>query len=120
MTSPLSRGLVCRMLALLMIAAPYAAQTQGAMIASQQAVAVSAAAERDSVSRFVARADVQSQLAALGATDAAQRVASLTDDEVRQLAGKIDALPAGADSGVTLLLIVALVLLILVLLDWRK
>ena len=115
-----SRNFLCRLLAVLMIAAPYAAQTQAAMIGSQQAISASTAAERDTVSRFVARADVQRQLAALGAPGAAERVASLSDDEVRSLAGKIDSLPAGADSGVTFLLIVALVLLLLVLLDWRK
>ena len=118
--SKLSRDFVCRLLAALMIAAPYAAQTQAAMIASQQALAASVQAERDTVGRFMARSDVQRQLAALGASDAAGRVAALSDDEVRQLAGKIDALPAGADSGVTLLLIVALVLLLLLLIDWRK
>ena len=115
-----SRAFLCRLLAVLLVAAPYAAQTQAAMIASQQAIAASARSERDTVGRFLARAEVQKQLAALGATDAAGRVAQLTDDEVRSLAGKIDALPAGADSGVTFLLIVALILLIVVLIDWRK
>jgi hypothetical protein len=50
-------------------------------------------------------------------------VNALTDDEVQQLAGKIDSLPAGADAGVvTVLLVVVLVLLIFYLLDnkrWR-
>jgi len=115
-----SRVFLCRLLAVLMVAVPYAAQTQAAMIASQQAIAASTQSERDTVSCFVARADVQKQLAALGATNAAERVSQLTDDEVRSLAGKIDSLPAGADSGVTFLLIVALILLILVLVDWRK
>jgi hypothetical protein len=116
----LSRGFVCRLLALLMVAAPYAAQTQAAMIGSEQAIAASTQAERDTVSRFMTRSDVQRQLAALGAPNAAERVAALSDDEVRQLAGKIDALPAGADSGITLLLIVVLILLVFVLLDWKK
>src|SRR5882672_6202604 len=115
--SVLTRSFLCRLLAALMIAAPYAAQTRAAMIGSQQAIAASAQAERDTVGRFLARADVQRQLAALGAPDAEARVAALSDDELRQLAGKIDALPAGADSGIAFLLIVALVLLLLVVLD---
>jgi hypothetical protein len=115
-----SRSFVCRALAALMIAMPYMAQTQAAMISSEQAIAASVQAERDTVARFVLRADVQRQLASHGLTNAADRVAALTDDEVRSLAGKIDSLPAGADSGVTFLLIVALVLLLLLLLDWRK
>lgn len=118
--SAFPRALLCRLLALLLVAAPYTAQTQAAMIASQQAIAASTQSERETVSRFVSRADVQRQLAAYGVANAGERVAALTDDEVRSLAGKIDALPAGADSGVTFLLIVALILLILVLLDWRK
>ena len=115
-----TRSFLCRLLAVLMIAAPYAAQTQAAMIGSQQAIAASLQAERDTVRTFVARGDVQRQLVALGAADAAGRVASLTDNEVRELAGRIDALPAGADSGVALLLIVVLVLLLLAVLEWRK
>jgi hypothetical protein len=118
--SEFSRGFLCRLLAVLLIAAPYSAQTQAAMIASEQAIAASSQAERDTVSRFVSRADVQRQLTALGATNAAERVAALSDDEVRSLAGKIDSLPAGADGGVAFLLIIALILLIFVIVDWRK
>jgi hypothetical protein len=115
-----SKSFVCRLLAALMIAMPYMAQTQAAMIGSEQAIAASAQAERDAVARFVSRADVQRQLAAHGVTNAADRVAALTDDEVRSLAGRIDTLPAGADGGIAFLLIVALILLLLVLVDWRK
>jgi len=115
-----SRVLLCRLLAVLLVAAPYTAQTEAAMIASEQAMAASAQSQRDAVSRFVSRADVQRQLAAYGVANAGERVAALSDDEVRSLAGKIDALPAGADSGLTFLLIVALILLIVVLVDWRK
>jgi hypothetical protein len=118
--SEFSRGFLCRLLALLLIAAPYAAQSQAAMIASEQAIAASTQAERQTVSRFVSRADVQRQLASLGGSNVAERVAALSDDEVRSLAGKIDSLPAGADGGVAFLLIVALILLIFVLVDWRK
>jgi len=114
------RRLVCGTLIATSVLMPYAAQTQAAMIGSEQAMVASKSAERDRLRAFVARADVQKQLAALGATNAAERVSQLTDDEVRSLAGKIDSLPAGADSGVTFLLIVALILLILVLVDWRK
>jgi hypothetical protein len=114
------RNSLCRLLAALMIAAPYAAQTQATMITSEQAMAASQSAARDKLRSFMARADVQRELAALGATEAAQRVQALTDDEVQTLASRIDTLPAGADSGVTFLLIIALILLILVLVDWRK
>ena len=121
-----SRRFICRLLVLNSIVLPYSAHTQAALIGTEQALArVQAQSERDKVRSFVARADVQNQLASLGlsAAAASERVNALTDDEVQQLAGKIDSLPAGADGGiVTVLLVVVLVLLILYLLDnkrWR-
>ena len=114
------RRMVCGTLIATSVLMPYAATTQAAMIGSEQAIAASKSAERDRLRAFVARADVQRQLASLGGTNVAERVAALTDDEVRSLAGKIDSLPAGADGGVAFLLIIALILLIFVIVDWRK
>jgi len=121
-----SRRFICNLVILNMILLPYAAHTQAALIGTEQAVArVQAQAERDKVRSFVARADVQHQLAALGMSEAtaSERVNALTDDEVQQLAGKIDALPAGADGGgllVTVLLIMVLVVLLFYLLDNKR
>ena len=116
---------ICRLVILSSIVLPYSAHTQAAMIGTGQAIA-NVEAQRDKVNGFVARADVQTQLAALGMDPAVagERVNALTDDEVQQIAGKIDTLPAGADGGlvVTVLLIVLLVILILYLVDnkrWR-
>ena len=112
---------ICRLLAGMMIVTPYAAQTQAAMIGSEQAIAASAAAQRDKVRGFLARADVQRQLVALGAAGAAERANALTDDEVGQLAGRIEALPAGADiSTAAALLIVLLLLLLIFFMDRRR
>jgi hypothetical protein len=118
------RRFICRLVILSSIVLPYSAHTQAAMIGTGQAIA-NVEAQRGKVQGFVARADVQKELAALGvgAAAAGERVNALTDDEVQQLAGKIDSLPAGADAGVvTVLLVVVLVLLIFYLLDnkrWR-
>jgi hypothetical protein len=116
---------VCNLVILSSIVMPYSAHTQAAMIGTEQAVA-NVQAQRDKVNGFVARADVQKQLASLGLSTAAasERVNALTDDEVQQVAGKIDSLPVGADGGlvVTVLLVVVLVLLIFYLMDnkrWR-
>jgi adenylosuccinate lyase len=118
------RRFVCNLVVLNMILLPYAAHTQAALIGTEQAVArVQAQAGRDKLHSFVARADVQNQLAGLGLSAAAagERVNALTDDEVQQLAGKIDALPAGADGGaVAVLLIVILVLLLFFMLDSKR
>jgi hypothetical protein len=120
-----STRFICNLVILCTIVLPYSAHTQAALIGTEQAIA-NVQAQRDTVQGFVARADVQSQLASLGlgAAAASERVNALTDDEVQQLAGKIDSLPAGADGGSILfvLLIVLLVVLILYLVDnkrWR-
>ena len=56
---------------------------------------------------FVSRADVAGQLQSMGldAATAKERVAAMTDAEVTYLAGRIESLPAGADSAGIILLI---------------
>ena len=90
---------VANLLIVSMCALPYA--TQAALVGTGDLVATaSAQASRDTVQNFVSRADVQNQLQTFGlsADTAKQRVAAMTDDEVRTLAGRIDSLPAGATS----------------------
>jgi hypothetical protein len=119
-----SRRFICNLVILSTIILPYSAHTQAALIGTGQAIA-NVQAQRDKVQSFVARADVQRQLASLGLDTAVagDRVNALSDDEVQQIAGKLDSLPAGADGGViAVLLVVVLVLLIFYLLDnkrWR-
>jgi hypothetical protein len=113
---------ICRLLAGIMIAAPYAAQTQAALIGSEQAIAGAKQAERDKLRGFMARADIQRQLAQFGVSpaSAAERANALTDEEVGQLAGRIDALPAGADISVAAALLIVLILLLLIFFMDRK
>jgi len=117
------RRSICRLLVFSSIVLPYSAHTQAALIGTEQAVArVQAQAERDKVRGFVTRADVQAQLAAfgLGAAAAAERVNALTDDEVQQLAGRIDSLPAGAVSTAAALLVVLLLLLLIFIFNSKR
>ena len=117
------RRFICRLLVLGSIMLPYSAHTQAALIGTEQAVArVQAQSERDKLRGFVARADVQNQLAAFGlsAAVASERVNALTDDEVQQLAGRIDSLPAGAVSTAAALLVVLLLLLLIFFFDRRR
>jgi hypothetical protein len=60
---------------------------------------VAAGAERERVRGFLDRAEVRDRLQSLGVDgDAARaRVDALTDDEARDLAARIDSLPAGGD-----------------------
>ncbi len=116
------RRFICNLVIPSLIVLPYSAQTQAALIGTDQAVArVQAQSERGKLHSFVARADVRGQLAALGVTGAAatERVNALTDAEVLQLAGRIDSLPAGADVSVTVLLLLLIVILLFFMLDRR-
>ena len=106
---------ICRLLAVSLIALPYAPQTQAGMIGVDEALAAQRQAERGKLRGFLARADVQRQLAVLGVgpAAAAERANALTDDEVQQLAGRIDSLPAGAEISTAGLLLVLIVILLI-------
>jgi hypothetical protein len=82
---------------------------------------VVASAERERIASFLEREDVRQQLLAQGVspTQAKARVAALTDEEARQLAGQVDSLPAGGDI-LGVLLTVFLVLLITDILGFTK
>jgi hypothetical protein len=58
-----------------------------------------AATNRDQVTSFLARADVQKAMQERGVngSDAIQRVQSMSDAELAQLAGRIDQAPAGGE-----------------------
>ena len=91
--------LISQLLILSMVVLPFS--TQAGMIGTDQVVAnATAEANRDKVRDFVSRTDVQKQFETLGLTtaNAAQRVNAMTQDEINRIAGKIDTLPAGADS----------------------
>jgi hypothetical protein len=97
---------ICRLLVVLMVWTPYQA-AQAGMIGTDQGVTSSSQADRSAVLSFVSRADVASQLQALGldTATAKDRVAAMSDSEVQYLAGRISSLPAGADSAGVILVI---------------
>src|SRR5512134_334487 len=98
---------LCRMLMVLMAWAPIQYANAG-MIGTDQVASVASQAERNTVLQFLGRADVASELQSLGVdpSEVKDRVAAMTDPEARSLAGKIQGMPAGADSGTLLLIIV--------------
>lgn len=91
---------------------------QAKMVTTDQVIEQSTPSEdRAQVRDFLMREDVQQQLTLLGvdADEAADRVAGLSDEEVQQIAGHLDELPAGEGGlGVVVgaILIIFLVLLI--------
>jgi hypothetical protein len=92
--------MICRLLVVSLMAMPFSA-AQAGMIGTDRAAAVtSAQADRAAVLAMVSRAEVQEQLAARGIDpkSAGDRVAAMTDSEVRSLANQLDSVPAGARS----------------------
>jgi len=102
------KKLLCRFLAVALITLPF--QTgQASMIGTDQVTAAATVqADRNLVSSYLSRAQTVSEFQALGleAQDARDRVASMTDEEVRGLAGQINAVPAGGDGLIAVILVV--------------
>lgn len=75
--------------------------------------------ERARVETFLARADVQAQFEALGVdpAEAAERIAALGDDEIAEIAGQLDVLPAGEGFFTTAAIVLGVILLVLVATD---
>lgn len=96
MKSAFSR-IISRILILSMLALPFQA-AQAGMIGTDQVVLSTAAMDRDAVIQTLDRPEVARQLQAMGldAGAAKDRVAAMTDEEVRTLAGQINSAPAGA------------------------
>ena len=108
MTSVWAR-MLCRLLVVLMAWAPVQFANAG-MIGTDQVASVASQVDRNTVLQFLGRADVTSQLQSLGvdAASAKDRVAAMTDQEVRSLADRIQSMPVGADSTGTILLLVVI------------
>ena len=105
---------VCRVLVVSLMFLSFHS-TAGMIGTDQVAAAGSGQADRALVSSMISRADVASQLQAFGVDmkTAQDRVAALTDEEARALAGKLHQVPAGADSNgwwIAAIVVVALLL----------
>jgi hypothetical protein len=107
---------ICRMLIVMMAWMPFHV-AQAGIISTEQAVA-SVQSDRAAVLNLIQRSDVASQLQSFGVdlSTAKDRVAAMTDEEVRSLAGKLNAVPAGGD-GLVILLLVGVILW---LVFWRR
>jgi hypothetical protein len=95
-----SFAIICRVLIVSLIVFSFQSASAG-MIGTDRLTGLgSVQADRTHISELLAREDVSRQLQALGVdVKAAQdRVAMLTDDEARSLAGKLQSAPAGASS----------------------
>lgn len=84
--------------------------------------AVLATSARDRLNSSLAREDVRSQLGRFGVkpADVQARLDAMSDDEVAQLSGKIDQLPAGGDGIIGALVFIFVLLLVTDLLGLTK
>ena len=110
MNSVMKRAL-CRLLIVLMAWTPFQLANAG-MISTDQA-AGSAQADRTTVLNILQRSEVASQMQALGVdlSTAKDRVTAMTDEEVRSLNDRLQAVPAGADGAGWVVLILVGVLI---------
>jgi len=110
---------ISQFLVLCLIGLPFT--VQAGMIGTDEVIAQSQdQSDRNKVRDFMARAEVQQQLQdhGIGLQAAQARVNALTDLEVQQIAGKIDSIPAGADAGATVAIVLAVIVLIYILLQY--
>jgi hypothetical protein len=102
---------------MLVVSMPVGA-ARAALVTTDQVLAQSdGAADRARVLAFLDRAEVREQIVAFGVdpAEAAARVATLSDAQVREIAGQLDQLPAGQSAiaaVVGAILIIFLVLLV--------
>ena len=89
--------MICRFVIVSLVFVSF--QSTAGMIGTDQIA--TAHTERTQIHSVLARADVTSQLQAMGVDSktAHDRVAALTDDEARSLAGKLNSVPAAAGDG---------------------
>lgn len=102
--------LISQMLIVSMMLLPFSAQA--GVIGTDQAIASAQdLANLAKVNDFLSRGDVIKKFEALGlsATTAQERVNSMTQQEINQIAGKIDSLPAGATASAWWLLAAGIV-----------
>lgn len=108
-------------IALVLIAGLPVGVAQAGLVTTDEVIALTydADASRAKVSAFMARADVERQLAALGVepAEAEARIAALSDAEIQAVAGKIDQLPAGGNIFVTAAIVAGVLLFILIITD---
>jgi hypothetical protein len=111
--------LIVHILIVTMVWMPFS--VQAGMIGTDQVVASAQdQLNRDKVVNFMSRGDVVKQFETLGlsASTAKERVNAMTQDEVNKIAGKIDSLPAGADS--TAWIVAIIIIAIVIWFVWYK
>lgn len=81
-----------------LLASTMPAPAQARVVSTEEALAATPASDRAALEALLARDDVRARLEALGVDprEAVERVQALDDQQARELAARIDELPAGA------------------------
>lgn len=105
--------------ALFVTSLPIGAARAGLVTTEQALDERTAANDRAQLTAILQRDDVRQQMEALGVErdEAIARLASLSDQEVRQIAGQVDQLPAGQSVLGGVLIVAGVVLIALVITD---
>lgn len=105
--------------ALFVTSLPIGGARAGLVTTEQLVEAKTATTDRERLAAVLMRDDVRAQMEALGVNrdEAVARLASLSDQEVQQIAGQVDELPAGQNILVGVLVIAGAVLIGLVITD---
>lgn len=107
--------MLCWMISFVLIELPVMKSAHAAMITTTTAVDhLTRAQSHAKVVEFMGRDEVKNQMVNLGVSpeEATKRVASLSDAELRKIAGEIDHQTAGGDIGGILIVVLLVVLII--------
>ena len=99
---------LCQLVTVALVMAPFSSG-QASMISTEQVNSTAAIQlDRDVVTSYLGRAETVSQFQANGldTQKAVERVAAMSNDEVHSLAGQVNAVPAGGDGLVAVILVV--------------
>ena len=116
------RRLVAGVVLVAMTGLTFPLPAQAGVVATEAlAASGSGPSDRERLAVLLARSDLRAQLEARGVRpgDVRARIDALSDEEAAQLAGRLDALPAGGDV-VGAIVFVFLVLLFTDLMGWTK
>ena len=115
-----SKGIALAVAAALVVTSfPIGAARAGLVTTEQVVEERTAASDRERLVAILLRDDVRQQMEALGVDrdEAIARLGSLSDQEIQQIAGRIDDLPAGQSVLVGVLVAAGVVLIALVITD---
>lgn len=111
----LVRMMLCLMISFTLIELPIMKSAHASMITTNEVVTeMTRAQSQEKLANFMDRKDVQEQMVRFGVSpeEASKRVASLSDAELRKIAGEIDKSTVGGDVGGILVLVLIVILII--------